>query len=195
MKISGERRKDRDSSGRPLDYKPPLTKKKAKGILNKIPLNPIVVKTPSGFSIIKVRNWDVVRMFQEAEKLATWLDEERGNVVWLENYALNEGYTLEDMEWLAENNEPFGKVFRFGKAVEKANLINKGLMGVIDSAMTRFVLINFHGLKNKAVIEAQGKDGGALIINLVERFIADPKDKNKVTAQIEMSHAGNNRTV
>lgn len=76
--------------------------------------------------------------------------------------------------WQSSHPEFFGAV-KSAMGIQKVKLIDCGLKGDYNPAVTIFLLKNNHGMSDKLQQELTGANGGPVQISHIERRIVDPK--------------------
>jgi hypothetical protein len=90
------------------------------------------------------------RLEQEAELLIKWFEVPRN--IWLKNFALQQGYEPQRLDEFANKSADFALALKKAHELQQGKLVEKGLFNEINANLTKFVLQNCHGWKERTEV-------------------------------------------
>jgi len=109
---------------------------------------------------------------KEAQAFLDWM-EKPGNL-FIKSFAVERGYHPNRLQEFAEKNNVFSGVYLRAKAWQEGKLVKGGLLREYDSGMTKFVLVNHHGYKEKAEISGDSTNPLAVVLEQIATQNAEP---------------------
>jgi hypothetical protein len=107
--------------------------------------------------------WTEKRALELGNELISWLrKKEKGQMpnIFIEEYLYLEKDLYPGLiSYLCEKFTSFSNLIEKAKKIQEVHLAKWGTFDKLNSAMTKFVLINNHGWKDKTETELTGKDG------------------------------------
>jgi hypothetical protein len=107
--------------------------------------------------------WTEDRAIRLGYDLIAWQKEKPENVFWEEFIIMEKELYPEIISYLSKKFTSFLKLIEKAKKIQEIKLKKYGTADKLNASITKFVLINEHGWKDKRESELTGKDGSALI--------------------------------
>jgi hypothetical protein len=90
---------------------------------------------------------------EEAQRFREWM--KQPDSLFLKSFAIERGYSPQRLSEFAEKSPEFAEALVFAKGWQEAKLVTLGLWGRLNSAMTKFVLLNCHSWKEEIKDQAE----------------------------------------
>jgi hypothetical protein len=103
--------------------------------------------------------WTEDKAIQLGEQLIKWLKEvdedgnDKGNMFFMEFLVIEKDLYPEVIDYLSEKFTSFSKLIEKAKKIQEIKLQKYGVGDRLNSAMTKFVLINNHNWKDKSEVD------------------------------------------
>jgi DNA-packaging protein gp3 len=93
---------------------------------------------------------------KEADALCEWFRDP--NNLYFKSFALERGYCAQRLSEFAEKNEKFAEAYRRAKDWQECRLVQGGLCNIYNPTITKFILINCHGWKERQEVSGSNVD-------------------------------------
>jgi hypothetical protein len=103
--------------------------------------------------------WTEERAVQLASDLIAWQKEKPDNMFWEEYLVIERDLYPELISYLEKKFTSFLKLIEKARKIQELKLQKYGTADKLNAPITKFVLINKHGWKDKTETELTGKDG------------------------------------
>jgi len=99
--------------------------------------------------------WTEKKALEVGNKLIEWLKEEETNIFFNEYLYIENDYYAELIAYLCKKFSSFLKLIEKAKKIQEIKLVKLGVFDKLNATMTKFVLINYHELKEKSEITTE----------------------------------------
>lgn len=118
--------------------------------------------------------WTKKRAEQLGKDLIAWQKKDAINIFWEEFLVIERDLYPDVIRYLSEKYSSFSDLIRQARKIQEIKLQKYATAGKLNAAITKFVLINKHGWRDKQ--EVTGADGRDLVPRITIEFI-DNADK------------------
>lgn len=93
--------------------------------------------------------WTEEKALKLGNELIDWLNEDEENIFYEEFLLLNKNYYSKLTNYLSGKFSSFSTLIETAKEIQKLKLVKFGVFDKLNAQMTKFVLINNHGMSDK----------------------------------------------
>jgi len=109
---------------------------------------------------------------KEAQAFLDWM--ELPDSIFFKSFAIERGYSPQRLTEFADQSNVFAEVLKRAKGWQESKLVKGGLRKEYDSSITKFVLVNHHGYKEKSEISGDQTNPLAVVLEKIAAQNAAP---------------------